>query len=153
MFFRLLSDCFPSPARCAGLNTCPGNNQLSAFIQTKMLSKLRCREETLLSFSGNRWFKQRHLEILLLCKGRIIIKMCSAPSYLYQACHSRADFWVCLACGLFPGLFKGEGQGADTQSSLHQCFCACKVGGAEIAELQEVSVCHSETCTSSKFWG
>lgn len=91
------------------LNTGPGNNQLSAFIQTKMLCKLRCREETLLSFSGNRLFKQRHTEILLPCRGRIISKMCSAPPYLYWACHSRADFWVCLACGLVPGLFKWGG--------------------------------------------
>lgn len=91
------------------LNTGPGNNELSAFTQMKMLYKLRRREETLLSFSGNRLFKQRHMEILLLCRGRIISKMCSAPPYLYWACHSRADFWVCLACGLVLGLFKWGG--------------------------------------------
>lgn len=106
-FLRLLSDCFPSLARHVGLNTSPG--KLSTFIQTKMLCKLRCREETLLSFSMNRLFKQTLMEILLLCRGRIISKMRSAPPYLYWACHSRADFWACLVFGLVPGLFKWGG--------------------------------------------
>lgn len=38
-------------------------------------------------------------------------KMCSAPCYFYWACHSRADFKVCLACGLVPGLFKWGDKG------------------------------------------
>lgn len=102
MVFQALQD-------SVGLNTGPGSNQLSAFIQTKMLHKLRCREETLQPFSGNRLCKQRHMEILLLCRGRIMSKMCSAAPYLYWACHSRADFWVCLACGLVPGMLKWGG--------------------------------------------
>lgn len=104
-FFRLISDCFPRLARCVGLNTGLGNNQ-SAFIQTKMLCKLRCREETLLSFSGNILFKETHENITAILVEAGLLARCVQHPW---ACHSRADFKVCLACGLVPGLFKWGG--------------------------------------------
>lgn len=113
-------------------------------------------EETLLSFSGNGLFKEIYdnitailLEPELLARCVQHLAICTEPATAEQT--SR---FACLV-DLFQACSNGEGQGADTQSSLHQCFCAFQVGGAEIAQLQEVNISwsHSETCVSSKLWG
>lgn len=154
-FLRLLSYCFPSLARCVGLNTGLGNNQ-SAFSQTKMLCKLRCREETLLSSSGNILFKERHENITaILVEAGLWARCVQYPAIFTGPATVEQTSKFAWLVDLLQACPNRETRGWYTKLPTSVFLCFPSWGSREIAQLQEVNVCwsHSETCASSKLWG